>query len=1029
VAPIPDLRSRYRQDLLSRTLKRVLDAEDAADALERRLLLAIRGHLAAHPEITAAALRPLRAELDQGLATAVEASRTAPEGAQEEAPRRVAEADAARRDLEALVGRLRTAATVPGAVPPDPEPDLARLGDPATVDIAQERLALLRPFLAPVDQVRVDEAEAAWVTRTRLPALRETLAQAETGAEEGLQEANAEVLSALVDTLETLVEEQRAGVEALPDGEAGSLAAVRKEAASLDLQILETRHRAATTRLQALEAVDSSATTEAQRARVEAEEALAVAEAARREARGQSEIRIAELRTSAAEAHQSAAEAWEAVREMETALDTRSTERHDQLAVLTSRAGEAEVALGLGQEDVDALYRELRDFIGELRGEAAQASGAILGAQDARRKSQADATAARAEIRGARAAGEALAGEELRASWIEALDDEVRALDQAASLVQADRDDALHVLHAAKAVRRGLSSGVSWVEREADRGELLVDLGHELQLMGPTLVAGGRERLRALLGLPGALLDFNFVTGVLQGSFFALLLAVAWWYLRRTTPRFAGYLLTRLRRWDERLRPVQLQKLRRPLEGFLRPVVDFVLGILLLEPLYALLPELGFLLRVYLYLVAYRLALATFELLVLRHPEDRIALVTLAAGTWDLGRRTIRVAVVWWLTRRFASYVLLGLLDADVLDAMVRFAIGLMGLVLLARLLHEWDPVLRARMQRLHDSTVVRFLSRDPPHWSLNFLQSIAILGYFAAAGVSSFVDRLAHEREGLGRLFNVVTRYRLKGEEIAATLRPVPEEVFAELTAEALPQGAYILRDEVDAALVNAVDAWRREQRQGLALLVGDRGAGKRTTVDHFVERGSMGMTPVRVRLGRRLTTQEEVLGGLAKVLDLDDVPGSPEDLAEVLNSRDPAVYILEDMHQAFLRTVNGFDGLRTLLYVLNACGQRHFWLLTMHGPAWQYLSRLTALVNTGVFRSVIELPPMGPDHLQALTLKRMELLGYTADFSPLLRSNPFGVPNRRWSSNAPGTRSSDSWRRHRAGTRRWPWGCSPGA
>jgi hypothetical protein len=1006
VAPIPDLRSRYRQDLLSRTLKRALDAEDSADALERRLLLAIRGHLAAHPETASAGLQPLRAQLELRLAEAVEAARVAAEGEGEEAARRVAEADAERVALEALVQALRTVATVPGTAPPEPAPDLAQLDDPETTDIARVRLTLLRPFLAPEDQVRVDEAEAGWITRTRLPALRETLAEAEAvavGAGEELEGADPDVLSALLISLETLVEEQRARVDALPDGEEGSLAAVRKEAAVLDLRILESRHRAATSRLEAVEALTTTATTEAQRARVEAEEALAVAETARREARGQSEIRVAELRTSAAEAHQSAAEAWEAVREVEAALDTRSTERHDELALFTSRAGEVEVALGLGQEEVDALYQELRDFIGELRSEAAEASGAILEAQDARQKAQADATAARTEIRAARTAGEALADEALRASWTEALerwdqalDDQVRARGQAASLLQGDRDDIVHVLLAAKSVRRGLFRRVSPAEREADRGELLVDLGHELQLMGPTLVAGGRERLRALVGLPRALLDFNFITGVLRGSFLALLLAVGWWYLRRGTPRLAGYLLTRLRRWNDRLRPAELHRLRGPLERFLRPMIDLIFGWLLLKPVYALLPELGFLLRVYLYIAAYRFVLGAFELAVLRHPEDRLAVVRLAAGTWDLARRTVRVAVVWWLARRFARYLLLGLLDADVLDAVVRFGINLFGLLLVARLLHEWEPLLRARMQRLHASGVVRFLSRDPPHWSLRFLQSIAILGYFAGAGVSSIFNRLAREQEGVGRLFNVVTRYRLKGEDTTEALRPVSQELFDALTTGDLAQGAYIYREEVDAALVDALDAWRREQRQGLALLVGDRGAGKRTAVDHFIEarvQGSTGLLPLRVRLGRRMTTREEVLGGLASMLSLDQVPDTAEDLAGVLNSHEPMVYILEDMHHAFLRTVNGFDGLRTLLYVLNACAQRHFWLLTMHGPAWQYLSRLTALVNTGVFRSVIELPPMGPAHLQTLTLNRMVLLGYEPDFSPLLRSNPFGA------------------------------------
>lgn len=973
VAPLPDLDGA--EHTLRASTAAALDAEDAADALERRLLLGLRAWLLAHPELSAQGLAPTREALRAELEEVTAALTSAPDEARADLARRAAALDEDLRRLAVLQADLLRTATVPDAPPPDPGPDLARLDAQALY-----RLELAAPFLSEADRARVAEARRRWIETVRIPALQAELAAAHG---QGLAVPEGE-LSAL-----------RAAFEAQTEPTA-------RAAAALAWQVAQAR--AAAHARASRSAGRSGSGVQADRARERAEAAKAAAEAARRDARGSTEVRTAELGSAAARAQQRAAERWERTRDLEERLAAAQAERGERLAELTLREADVDRsgALGLGEnEEADLLYGELRSFVTALRTHAVD-TGRLVGGEAAERRQMLDVLdAEREEIATARAAARELA-EAPREAWDLALDtweaalaEERRAQDEALALARAERDQTLGVLHDAKALHRDLSSEVSRRVLEADRGELLRDLGHELSLMVPNLVGMARDRLRAIAALPRTVVgDFNWVAQVLRGSVWTLLLAGLWSLGRGRVDRAAAWLLLRLRQWDPRLRPADLAQLRAPAERCLRDTTDLLAGALLVDPVTALVPELGFALRIFLYVVVFRFGLSVFDLLFTT--EHRPALVTVGAATWSLARRSLRWGLLWYLSRRLALYLSVDLLGAYVLGSIVRVGFLLAGLALLIRLLHDWEPTLRARMARLHQGTwLVRALSTEPAHWLLHFLHSLAIGLYFAAAGIYELVNRLAREREGVGRMLNVVSRYRL-GQGDAGTVRPLPPEVARAIAEDPVGPGAVLPRPEVDGPLLSAVKAWHDERRQGLAVLVGDRGDGKRTAIDQLlqgVQGNGFGAPPVRVRLKERLTTEREMLDWLAEALGIQPSPATSEAMVEAIALRPPGIVVVEDVQLAFLRVVGGFDALRCLLYVLNASARRHFWLLTVHRPAWRYLSRLSALVNVEVFRSVVEIPPMGERLLRDLTLRRLRSLGYRLDFRALVRTNPFGA------------------------------------
>lgn len=319
--------------------------------------------------------------------------------------------------------------------------------------------------------------------------------------------------------------------------------------------------------------------------------------------------------------------------------------------------------------------------------------------------------------------------------------------------------------------------------------------------------------------------------------------------------------------------------------------------------------------------------------------------------------------------------------------------VSLVGLGLMLLLLHEWQPHLQSHMRRRNqEESVVHALSSDPPHASLRFLYAVAILGYLAIGLTWSLVNQLATRKQRVGRLLNVVSRYRLKV-DVTVDRPDLPEQVANQVSPSACGPQQYLYREAVDGQVEAALKQWHEARRHGLHAVVGERGSGKSVLFDRVVERYQSDVPMKRLQLAVRLRDRTAALAWLAEVVGLEARPTEPEQMIEQLQALPAGVWVCEGMELAFLRSVGGFDALRALLYVMNATGERHCWFLAFHRPAWQYLTRLTALINMEVFRLVMEVAPMSESDLQKLVELRLNGSGYSADFRALVRSNPFGA------------------------------------
>jgi hypothetical protein len=736
-------------------------------------------------------------------------------------------------------------------------------------------------------------------------------------------------------------------------------------------------------------------------AQAEAAAASEAAETARLTAADDAGRRRATVLQARADAQKRTAELWERAEERQTAADSVLNIHQTALIALVARIRQVETLRSLDPDrpDPDRVYSDLRGELDALRRMPA-ARGVLVD----------EALAVQREVR-LRVGGERellAAGRELvdavseahrdelavaLADWEEALTQEVRAATALVETATEERDVLLQALQRARSARRRLVAFISAGVREQDGRTLVPELGEELALLRPTVTSQVRSRYDDLRALPGHLLDTQLLRELFVGSVWTFALIGLWLWGRAQAPRGAQQLTGRLGALRLELRPTELAALHDPATRALVALVDLLLGWTLLGRLGDLLVELSFVLLVYLQVALYRFVLALFELAVVRPEDFRPALLVLRQRPWRLARQTVQVLAAYFIVRSFVRWILWDGLGLDRIEVVVSGLFTIGGLLLVVFGLWAWAPVIRdratARVKK--PGGVVAWLLGEDGGPVVRVARAVGGLGVITVGVIGELGDWITRTRLGTSWVVNAVSRYRLQDKQERVSEFAVAPSLVHDLAERLSEQEELIPRPELERAFEAIWVAWRAERRQGLVALCGDRGDGKSTTFGKIRARVEQDGAAVSVRsIPSGLRSDAEMLAWLGQ--DLVENAQTLDAMVDALDALEPRVFLLDGLHQAYVRSVGGFEALNALLYVVNATSDHHFWVVGVHRPAWWYLASAGVMVDVAIFPHVLDLSPWSVDQLRQLALARTSAAGLEADFSGLVRSSALG-------------------------------------
>jgi hypothetical protein len=105
---------------------------------------------------------------------------------------------------------------------------------------------------------------------------------------------------------------------------------------------------------------------------------------------------------------------------------------------------------------------------------------------------------------------------------------------------------------------------------------------------------------------------------------------------------------------------------------------------------------------------------------------------------------------------------------------------------------------------------------------------------------------------------------------------------------------------------------------------------------------------------------------------------------IASQLKSGDERIVLLDEAHNVFLRTVDGYDAYEALVRLVNHTSDKVFWVLVFNAFSWAFINESRKRIH--YFRRLLRLPSWGQDEIQDLIVKRNKKSGFEIVFDEML-------------------------------------------
>lgn len=165
---------------------------------------------------------------------------------------------------------------------------------------------------------------------------------------------------------------------------------------------------------------------------------------------------------------------------------------------------------------------------------------------------------------------------------------------------------------------------------------------------------------------------------------------------------------------------------------------------------------------------------------------------------------------------------------------------------------------------------------------------------------------------------------------------------------------------------------------------IVAHKGAGKSCLLDYLEKTSEL--TSIRqVSVKHKLTGKSDVLDFFSNLLNIPrEKINSTLVHEETENSK--TILLIDDAHNFFLSSQNGFNGYDTLLELISQSSKNYFWCLTFNHHAWGYLNNVYGRHH--YFGSVIRLAPWPEQAIKNLILSTHNRTGFKLSYNDILQA-----------------------------------------
>jgi len=177
------------------------------------------------------------------------------------------------------------------------------------------------------------------------------------------------------------------------------------------------------------------------------------------------------------------------------------------------------------------------------------------------------------------------------------------------------------------------------------------------------------------------------------------------------------------------------------------------------------------------------------------------------------------------------------------------------------------------------------------------------------------------------------------------------------------------------------AYDQWSRGISSNVAV-VGEKGSGKSTLI-RFAEKKCLGGAPVvTVDLNITFTEEQELLKRLCTALGFKQVETKEEFLEKIGRRKKRSVIVVENLQNAFIRNINGFEALKAFWVIMSSTMDKLFWIVSCSRYSWEFFKKISDADQ--YFSHVVFTDRLDESEIREAILSRHKSSGYELYFEP---------------------------------------------
>ncbi|MBN1654005.1 MAG: AAA family ATPase [Deltaproteobacteria bacterium] len=259
---------------------------------------------------------------------------------------------------------------------------------------------------------------------------------------------------------------------------------------------------------------------------------------------------------------------------------------------------------------------------------------------------------------------------------------------------------------------------------------------------------------------------------------------------------------------------------------------------------------------------------------------------------------------------------------------------------------------------------------------------------WIVIASIAAWVRMLLAEGGFLAYLQARSLRRRSRAagtDQTEAASRSLPQEYSKEFPLYPIygKQDAVLLpRENSVKTVLSQLERWRSSKQDASLVVIGEKGIGK-TTFLSLLEKSIDSLPLVRYSISKKLRDEKALISELASVFGIDQASNVGM-IAARINSGERRVVLLDEAHNVFLRTVDGYDAYEALVRLVNFTSDKIFWVLVFNAFSWAFINQSRKQVH--YFRQLLYLPSWSRDEIQELIVRRNKKSGFEISFDEIL-------------------------------------------